>query len=161
MKQKKILFVCTGNTCRSIIAQALFQKEKEDSNPGLNYQAHSAGIAAINGKKATPEAIFCMAKYGIDIASYQARQVEESMIIESSFVLVMTHQHLEYLKKHFPLAANKMFMLRPFCWQRNQIINEEVEDPYGKHLSFYEKICQQLKQDINKLIYCLRARGDS
>ena len=62
MEGKRILFVCAGNTCRSVIAQALFQKIKEDKYPKLNYYADSAGIASYQGYSPSKEAIFCLAK---------------------------------------------------------------------------------------------------
>lgn len=156
MNQQKILFVCTGNTCRSVIAQALFQKVKDKLAPDLDYRAYSAGIAAIEGVSPTRESIFCIAKYGLDITTHQARQVEERMVKDSSLILTMTQEQQFFLKKQFPWATHKIFLLRPFCRQGNHITNKEIEDPYGKKLSVYERVCEQLEQDIRELIYRLR-----
>lgn len=156
MKNKKILFVCTGNTCRSVIAQALFQRIKDELYPELNYQADSAGIAAIEGVTPTSEAIFCMARHGMDISTYQAKRVNDKLIKNFSLILTMTNQQHDFLKKYFPRARHKIFLLRPYCLRNSHIKNQEIEDPFGKSMLFYEKICRQLEQDINQLIYRLK-----
>jgi protein-tyrosine phosphatase len=156
LKQEKILFVCTGNTCRSVIAQALFQKLKDELDPELNYQAYSAGIAAIEGSMPTSEAIYCMAKYGLDITTHNARQVDEQIIKNSSLILTMTNQQKNILKEKFFRASHKIFLFRPFCLQTKHIENKEVEDPYGKSISFYEDLCYLLENDIKSLINRLR-----
>ena len=138
------------------MAQAFFEKVKDELAPALPYQAHSAGISAIEGINPTKEAIFCMDKHGMDITNHQAKLVEQNIINHSACILTMTKQQKMILKINFPQASQKIFLLRPFCLQSNHIINKEVEDPFGKSMLFYENICYQLEQDIKKLIYRLR-----
>ncbi len=156
MDKKSILFVCAGNTCRSLMAQALFQESKEELFPELNYYADSAGTAAYDGAPPSKEAIFCLIKQGIDVSTHQAKKVDNQLIEKSSFILTMTNQQLDCLKEKFPLARNKIFLFRPFSHQKSYMKNDEIEDPYGKGLNFYENICKYLKQDIKKLIFHLR-----
>ena len=156
MKQKEILFVCSGNTCRSVMAEAFFQFEKDKIFPEFSYQACSAGIDAINGEHATREAIFSMAKYGVDITTHRSRIVEGNMIADSSYILTMTLNQLNFLKKNFSLDAGKIFLLRPFCHQSDNLRIKEVKDPFGSNLYYYEKLCFQMQKDIKKLINYLR-----
>jgi protein-tyrosine-phosphatase len=151
-----ILFVCTGNTCRSVMAQALFQKLKDKFAPDLNYQADSAGIRAIEGLPPTEETIICMSKQGLDISAHKAKSIDNKIIKKSSLILTMTQQQRIFLKKQFPLSMNKIFLFKTFCLRNKCIKNPDIEDPYGKDMFFYEKICSQLEQDINKLINRLR-----
>lgn len=156
LDKKNILFVCAGNTCRSVIAQALFQKLKEELCPELDYSADSAGIAVDHGISASNETIFCLAKQGIDVTTHQAKMVDARLLEKSSLILTMTNQQLNYLKDKFPHAKNKIFLFKPFSHQKKYMKNDEIEDPFGRGLSFYENICQYLKQDIKKLIFHLR-----
>jgi len=156
LKQKEILFVCSGNTCRSVIAEAFFQFEKDKLFPELPYQACSAGICAIEGEHATKEVISSMAKYGIDITTHRSRMVEGNILAQSSYILTMTCRQLNFLKKSFPMDADKIFLMRPFCYQNDNIKNKEVEDPFGSNLYYYEKLCFQMQKDIRKLINYLR-----
>jgi len=151
-----ILFVCTGNTCRSVMAQALFQKLKDEFASDMNYQADSAGIRAIEGLPPTEETIICMAKQGLDIRAHKAKSIDNKTIKQSSLILTMTQQQHIFLKKQFPLSINKIFLFRPFCLRNKHIKNQDIEDPYGKSVFFYENICRQLEDDVNKLINRLR-----
>lgn len=156
LEKKIILFVCTGNTCRSVMAQALFQKIIEDSFSELKYLPDSAGIAANKGESASREAIFCMAGQGVDITSHQAKPVNENLLKESSLILTMTDQQLNYIIKEFPSAKNKTFLFKLFCHQKKFMKNDVIEDPFGQGLIFYQKICKTMKHDIRKLISHLR-----
>lgn len=156
MEKGIILFVCTGNTCRSVMAQALFRKLKDKFAPALNYQADSAGIRAIEGFPPTEETIICMNKQGLDISAHKAKIVDNKMIKKSSLILTMTQQQQIFLKKQFPLSMNKTFLFRPYCLKNKGIENQDIEDPYGRSMFFYENICRQLEDDLNKLINRLR-----
>ncbi len=156
LEKKSILFVCTGNTCRSVMAQALFQQLKEDLFPELDYHPDSAGIAVSDTLSPSKEAVFCLAKHGIDITTHKARMVNPKIIKKSSLILAMTHQQLSYLKSHFPWANHKIHLFRPFCHQKKYLKDDEIEDPYGKGIIYYENIYKKLKQDIKKLLSHLR-----
>lgn len=151
-----VLFVCTGNTCRSVMAQALFQRFKEDLFPELNYQADSAGIAASSSPSASREAIFCLAKQGLDITTHQPKAVTGQLLKDAALILTMTQQQLDHLKEHFPWAKHKMYLFRSFCQQKEALKVREIEDPYGKGLLFYEDIYEKLKKDIKSLLFYLK-----
>jgi len=153
---KCILFVCAGNTCRSVIAQALFQKIKEDKYPKLNYYADSAGIASYQGNSPSKEAIFCLAKQGVDVTTHQSKMVDSQLLKKSSLILAMTNEQVDYLKEKFPWAKNKIFLFKTFSHQKKFMKNDEIVDPFGRGILFYEEICKYLMQDIKKLISHLR-----
>jgi protein-tyrosine-phosphatase len=156
LDKKHILFVCAGNTCRSVIAQALFQKLKEELFPELNYFADSAGISANEGVPPSSQAIFCLAKQGIDVTTHRAKMVDNRLLENSNLILTMTNQQQDYLKEKFPRVQNRIFLFKLFSHQKKYMKNDEIEDPFGMGLSFYEDICKYLKQDIKKLIFHLR-----
>lgn len=156
LKKKIILFVCTGNTCRSVMAQALFEKLKEELFPELEYTSDSAGIAACNIASPSKEAVFCLAKHGIDITTHKARMVNSNIIKNASLILAMTHYQLNYLKDYFPWANHKIHLFRLYCHQKKYMKDDEIEDPYGKGIIFYENIYRRMKQDIKKLLFYLR-----
>jgi len=156
LKQNIILFVCTGNTCRSVMAKFLFNKLKEQFAPELKYQSDSAGISAIEGIPPTRETIICMAKRGLDVSTYQSKVATQDLISNSSHILPMTYQQLNFLKKKYPKEASKMFLFSPYCNKSKTITNQEIDDPYGKSISFYEITCKKIEQDISKLIKNLR-----
>ncbi len=156
MDKNIILFVCTGNTCRSVIAHALFQRWKDELSPGLDYKADSAGIAAFEGAPSTDEAILCMAKYGLDITNHRSKMVNQKLVQNSSYIFTMTHQQEDFLKQHFPSDRDKIFLLKSFCNPKISIYHRDIMDPVGKGLSDYEKTCRQLEGEIKRLIYRLR-----
>lgn len=161
MKNKTVLFVCTGNTCRSVMAQALFQGFKEDLFPELNYQADSAGIAASGSTSPSREAIFCLAKQGMDITTHQPKPVNSQLLKDAILILTMTQQQLDYLREHFPWAKHKMYLFRTFCQQMENLKVKEIEDPYGMGLLFYEDIYEKLENDIKNLLFFLKKVGNN
>lgn len=158
MKKKIVLFVCNGNTCRSVMAQGLFTKLRDKLNPKINYEADSAGIMAIEGISPNYKAFFCMNKLGIDISNYLSKPISREIIDDASIILTMTYHQRDFLMKIFPAANNKIFLFRIFCNKNHCIENQEIEDPYGETTVFYKDICYQLKQDIERLL--IRIEGE-
>lgn len=122
----KLLFVCTGNTCRSPMAEGIYNAKAVPL--GLT-AAESAGILAIPGDPATPHAITAAAGYGADISAHRARPVTAELLASCDLVLCMTPSHLTALRAQFPDYASKYRLLDA----------HSIPDPYGGDLACYRR----------------------
>ena len=135
-----VLFVCTGNTCRSPMAEALLRTKLEKKGFVDTVNVSSAGIAAWGGQSASPEAIGVMSHRGISsIATHRSRQVSSAQIAEADLILTMTRFHQEKLKKCFSDYVDKIFLLSEYAGAA-----EDVADPAGGPIAEYEMCAEEL-----------------
>jgi len=156
---KTILFVCTGNTCRSAMAEGMFKKMLEERTKGNSkIEVISAGISALPGISPTFETISVMFEQGIDISQHYAQELQEELIKKADLILVMTNEHKEYIHKEFPFAQNKTFLLKKFTINnksesnQNNDRNYEIIDPIGRKIEFYRIISRELKNNLEKIL---------
>ena len=136
---RKLLFVCTGNTCRSPMAEGIFNVYA--AQEGLNALASSAGLTVTSPQPACDNAVLAAKEYGADLSAHRARRVDASMIDESDAVLCMTYGHQTVLERMFPQYAEKILCLAQY----------DIADPYGGDLELYRKTAAQIDAAIRKL----------
>lgn len=128
----KVLFVCTGNTCRSPMAAALLGDFFKRAN--VDAETSSAGVCAEDGET-NPLAIAALKKAGLDVAPSKARQVDEAIIRGADIVIAMTSAQAAALKKL--CAAGNIFSIR-------DIAGVDVPDPYGGGEQAYDSCLEEL-----------------
>lgn len=150
---KRILFVCSGNTCRSPMAQALFARILGDQKPEQveEYEVGSAGIFAAEGMPAAREAVKAMAKYDIDLSEHKSRQLDPTMMQNADLILTMTRVHRDCLLDMFPNIQAQICLLGDFAG----LMDEEVCDPYGKGEPVYHQCADQLMKILKNIVHKL------
>ena len=129
-----ILFVCTGNTCRSPMAAYIMDKIAVEND--LDILIESAGIFAEGGQPASENAVKAMAEMGIDITEHRTQPVTEELIKKSDIILTMTQGQKKLLE---PLAKDKVYTLLEYSGGEG-----DISDPYGGDLEEYKETAQEI-----------------
>ena len=147
---KKILFVCTGNSCRSVMAEALFNKWAE-SRPG-EYRAQSAGISSIDGFPATAETVKVLKEAGLDASKHETRRLTQEMILDADRIFVMESMHRDWITAVVPGSAKKISLLTEYCSEDDYCKNRmDVPDPIRMSDNFYKNVFGVVRTCIERI----------
>lgn len=145
------IFICTGNTCRSPMAEALFRKmlaEKlgcpDDELLDRGYTIVSAGLAAYPGSPASSEAVRLLKEEGIDLSSHESQPVTEELLYHCDHILTMTHSHLDAILSSLPELSGKVQLLSNS--------GKDVSDPIGAGLAEYQHCRDEIRGYLKTLL---------
>jgi RpiB/LacA/LacB family sugar-phosphate isomerase len=145
---KTILFVCTGNICRSPMAEGLFRHAMKDRT---DYQVVSAGVGAMDGQPPSTHAVRALKELGIDISQQRSRVLTPELIERADYIFGMTHTHVDSINVLFPNVAEKTFLLREFDETLDEF-EKDIADPIGGSYETYAYCRDQIEQGIFSLI---------
>ncbi len=144
----KVLFVCSGNTCRSPIARGMFEAKKGDLDAG----SASCGLSAFNGDLPNPKAVEAAKAKGVDITDHLSATFGEPMVAEFDLILTMTKAQRDNILIHIPDAKVKTYALAQFAGEDLEAEFENISDPYGMDEDAYAKCADQIEKYIEKAI---------
>ncbi len=146
-----IVFVCTGNTCRSPLAEALCRKLlaqqlgcTPEELPQRGFIVLSAGLAAMMGGRAAAEAVEVAQEYGIDLSQHSSRPLTQRLVAQADYVIGMTRSHLLALASHYGSAGTTFRLL--------STEGQDLPDPIGCERQVYHQCAEQIMHNLQKLL---------
>lgn len=146
---KSILFVCTGNTCRSPLAEALFRDAVKDRD---DFKVASAGVAAYPGSPMSGDSMAILQRRGVDPGEFLSQPVSDSLLDEATHVFAMTGGHLAALLSQWPEHEDKCYLMCDFVELPGRGVGADVPDPIGMGRKAYEEVAKTFDAAIPSLI---------
>lgn len=140
-----IIFICTGNTCRSPMAEGLFRAHGGEEKTGL--APASAGLFTQDGIPASENAVTATKELGADISAHRSRMLTHEMAQSARYLVCMTGAHYDRVCEMFPDCADKVFTLT----------QRDVSDPFGGDLETYRCAASEIDAGVRSIIERLSA----
>ena len=145
---KSVLFVCTGNICRSPIAEGLFRRLLGNRK---EIEVASAGVHAVHGQPPSLYAVQVCEEEGVDISGLRSQPLTAALIDRATHIFAMTGAHLETIQMLFPQGAEKSFLLREFE-EPGTTVWRDVPDPIGLGREVYEDCARTIKNALPSVL---------
>ena len=146
-----LLFVCTGNTCRSPMAEQIFNEQARD----LSAHAISAGLNAKPGSPINPQAADALTQLGYSPKDHSSTLVSAEVVEKADVILTFTKYQKDEVAKRFPAAVEKLFTISEYA---NTEIgkSEDVADPYGKSAEVYKETAETIDSLVELIVSSLK-----
>jgi len=144
-----ILFVCTGNTCRSPMAEGYF-KYLCHKNKVKRIDIKSAGIGAIDGYPASDSALMVLRSLGIDLSEHRSQRLTASLLAWADVIVAMTQGHKDILSRRFPDFNGRIVLLKKY-----DVKSGDIFDPIGGGFSTYKACFSNMKKALDNLFATL------
>jgi glycine hydroxymethyltransferase len=148
---KTVLFVCTGNVCRSPMAEGIFRYAMQGRG---DYRVFSAGLGAMEGQPPSHYAVQAVRELGIDISGQRSRMLTPELVHQADYIFGMTHSHIDTVMLLYPQAAEKTFLLREFD-DTLDFFEKDISDPIGGSYDVYLDCRDQIEQGMASIIQYL------
>lgn len=150
----KLMFICTGNICRSAMAHVMLEKRAKEENK--NIQVYSCGVFADNGDRPTEEAISVLATiYDVDLSKHRATNIANSPIEEMDVILCATTSHKNNVLNRYPELKEKVFTMKEYVgYPENDL---DINDPWGCSYETYRKCAREIADVIEKIVFNIKS----
>ena len=150
--KRSVLFVCTGNSCRSVMAESILRKRLyELGKDGIDVR--SAGVRALNGLPSSNETIEVMKEEGVDVSDYRTKNITADMIKKADLILAMEPVHKDEILALVPEAGSKTYLLKEYGG--SSTFNPKgfsIHDPIGKPIDEYRITRDEIKTEIERFV---------
>jgi len=137
-RKHDVLFVCSGNVCRSPMAEYLFRHRL----PGdTRWTVGSAGVSAMAGLPPSREAEEVLAELGIALSRHRSRRMSRALVDAATLIVVMTSAHRDRLRTIYPMGQDKVYLLRAFD---PDTVRQDIDDPIGLSVDVYREIRDEI-----------------
>ncbi len=147
---KSIIFICTGNICRSPMAHWYMQKRIDDMKKSEEYLISSCGTNTYGGERATQNAIQAIAKYGVNMENHRSTNISDVDLSTYDLIICMTENHKDIVLFTYPNIKDKIFTLKEYVY--NDQIYTDIDDPWGYDISVYNSCGKEIVDCVDKLI---------
>lgn len=149
---QNIMFVCTGNICRSAMAEKMLSKRAKEEK--IDIEVYSCGTYAENGDYPTWEAIETMKEYNIDITSHRATNISKSNIENMDVILCATKNHKNIVLQLYPQLEGKVYTMKEYVGKTENGL--DISDPWGYSIEIYRKCASEIEEIIEKILKGVR-----
>lgn len=144
----KIMFICTGNICRSAMAHKMLEKKAKEENKDI--EVYSCGVFAEDGDVPTYEGIDVMREYGIDLSKHRATNIRNSNIKDMDVILCATTSHKNNVISMYPELKEKVYTMKEYAGYDKKDI--DIKDPWGYGIATYRMCAAEIEDCINKYV---------